>query len=373
MFEGIYASLAGMSAEQQMLDVTGSNIANSSTVGYKASTIDFAQALAQTKTSSSATAAFGVGTDFATGAETSTGISTNVFINGNGMFAVNSGSQTLYTRAGSFSFNASGQLVNPDGAQVQGWMANSAGTIASGSAPSGITIPTGMTTPATTTSTANFTGNLDSSASNGTSIVRNLTVYNASGTNSTLALTFTKTASGWDVNDGSADLGTLGYTDGAPSGTSTLTSSGGIALNFSGTTGYASATTAAVSTQNGAPTGTLSSYTVGSDGSITGNFSNGQSRVLARIAVAQFANLQGLTSLGSANYAASSTSGAPTYATPGQNGSGLLVSGAVEASNVDLSTEFTNLITSQRGFQANARMITTLDTMMQEMNTLTQA
>lgn len=373
MLDGLYTSLAGMSAEQEMLDVTGDNISNSSTVGYKSSTVDFAQALAQTQQSATVSGAAGIGTNFSSGAQTSTGVATNVMINGNGFFAVNSGSQTLYTRAGAFSFNASGQLVNPDGAQVQGWMASAAGTIATGSTPTGITIPNGMTSTARTTTSASFTGNLDSSAATGTSIERDLTVYSANGPSSTLPLTFTKTASGWDVNDGTSDLGAIDYSNGSPTGTSTLTSSSGISLNFSGTTGYASDTTAAVSTQNGCATGALSSYTVGSDGSITGNFSNGQSTVLARIAVAQFANQRGLTAVGSAEYTASSASGAASYTSPGQGGSGLLISGSVEASNVDLSSEFTNLITSQRGFQANARMITTIDTVLQEINALTQS
>lgn len=135
-------------------------------------------------------------------------------------------------------------------------------------------------------------------------------------------------------------------------------------------TGYASLSTVAVTEQNGAAAGTLKSYSITGDGSIVGTFSNGATQTLAKIAMATFGNPEGLEKAGGTAYRVSVNSGAVRMGEPGQAGFGNLVSGALEMSNVDLSQEFTNLIVAQRGFQANARIITTSDEVLQELTQL---
>ena len=145
------------------------------------------------------------------------------------------------------------------------------------------------------------------------------------------------------------------------------TSIDGIALDFSGMTGFASLNTTGIASQDGKQAGTLLSYSMGNDGTLTGNFSNGDTRAIARIALATFSNPGGLTKSGDSNWTESINSGNPKLGVAGSDGYGSITAGALEASNVDLSQEFTNLIVAQRGFQANARIITTSDQILQEL------
>ena len=135
-------------------------------------------------------------------------------------------------------------------------------------------------------------------------------------------------------------------------------------------TGFTGITTATVSNQNGRTAGTLNSFSISKDGTLVGSFSNGSTEAIARIAVATFTNSGGLEKAGGSSYRASVNSGAAVLGGPGTGGAGSLVGGALEMSNVDLSQEFTNLIVAQRGFQANARIITTSDDVLQELTNL---
>ena len=143
-----------------------------------------------------------------------------------------------------------------------------------------------------------------------------------------------------------------------------------MSVDLGAVTGYAELSTVAVSEQDGSAAGTLKSYSITGDGSIVGTFSNGATQTLGKIAMATFANPEGLEKAGGTAYRASVNSGAARMGEPGQAGFGSLVSGALEMSNVDLSQEFTNLIVAQRGFQANARIITTSDEVLQELTQL---
>jgi flagellar hook protein FlgE len=145
---------------------------------------------------------------------------------------------------------------------------------------------------------------------------------------------------------------------------------GGLPLDLSEVTGYAALTTVTATRDNGSAAGTLDSFAMGADGTLTGTFSNGENMVLGRVALANFTNPGGLEKEGSSSYRATASSGGATIGIAGQNGLGGLTSGAVEMSNVDLSQEFTNLIVAQRGFQANARIITTSDEVLQELTQL---
>lgn len=141
-----------------------------------------------------------------------------------------------------------------------------------------------------------------------------------------------------------------------------------VTLNFGNTTELSGQqSTLVMSTQDGFPAGTLNSFSVGSDGTITGAYTNGQTRTLGQMAVATFNDQQGLTDEGGNLYAASPGSGAPQISNPGSQGAGTLDGASLEQSNVDLSTEFTNMIIASTGYSASSRVITTSDQMIQEL------
>ncbi len=141
-------------------------------------------------------------------------------------------------------------------------------------------------------------------------------------------------------------------------------------MDLSKVTGYAGLKTVSISEQNGRSAGTLESYTLGSDGTLTGTFSNGAQQAIAQIVLGSVANPAGLQKTGGSGYALTANSGAIEYGAPGSPGMGDIAGGMLEMSNVDLSQEFTNLIVAQRGFQANARIITTSDEVLQELANL---
>ena len=381
MLRSLYSGISGLRSHQTMLDVTGNNIANVNTTGFKASAVQFQDSLSQlvrnstlpqTSSGGSNPAQVGLGvqvaaisTNFAQGAAQSTGVPTDLMIAGDGFFVVRSGSETRYTRNGGFSFDADARLVTADGALVQGWTAQN-GVIRPGQGVGDITLPVDATLPATATNAAAVTGNLPAETAVGESLARDVRVYDAQGGSRMLQLTFTRTAGGWDVTDGAGGTAALTFTDGTLTSGGSLTS-GGIAVDLSAVTGYADVDTVAFDTQNGEPAGTLLSYALSDDGSLIGTFSNGKTQVLARVALATFVNPGGLEKTGSSQYVPSVNSGDATIGTAGADGFGKIVSGALEMSNVDLSQEFTNLIVAQRGFQANARIITTSDEVLQEL------
>ncbi|QAY60070.1 flagellar hook protein FlgE [Microbacterium protaetiae] len=384
MLRSLYSGISGLRSHQTMLDVTGNNIANVNTAGFKASAVQFQDSLSQLVQNStlpqrdsggSNPAQVGLGvqvagikTNFTQGSTQSTGVPTDLMIAGDGFFVVRSGAETRYTRNGGFSFDSSARLVTADGALVQGWTAQN-GTIQEGQALGDITLPVGATLPATATTTAAVAGNLPSDTPIGDQLVRDTTTYDAEGKPSSIRLTFTRTATGWDVADDDGVTTTLGFTDGRLTGGGSIISHG-ITVDLSTVTGYADIDTIAFDSQNGGAAGTLLSYALSDDGSLVGTFSNGKTQVLARIALATFVNPGGLEKTGSSQYLPSVNSGQPKIGAAGADGMGKVVSGALEMSNVDLSQEFTNLIVAQRGFQANARIITTSDEVLQELTNL---
>jgi flagellar hook protein FlgE len=235
-----------------------------------------------------------------------------------------------------------------------------------------IVLPQNAVAPAVATTSAVMTGNLPAGAALGDTLVRDIDVYDATGTPRTLSATYTRTATGWDVSatDGAA-TGTesLTFVDGALTGASTL-AVGGVTIDFAGVTSYAGLDTIKASSQDGRQPGTLQSFSMSKDGTLVGSFSNGATEAIARITLATFVNPGGLEKAGSSTYRASINSGDVAYGPAGTGGAGSLMGGALEMSNVDLSQEFTNLIVAQRGFQANARIITTSDEVLQELTNL---
>ena len=319
----------------------------------------------------------GISTNFSQGAAQSTGKASDMMISGDGFFVTRIGNETLFTRAGAFDFDSEGRLVSPDGSLVQGWTAVN-GVIQTGGAVGDITLPRQAIAPAKPTTNSVLGGNLPADATPADPpIVRDVSVYDAQGASRTLTLTFTRTLAGWDVagDDGSGTPGStsLTFPSGAPNpgaGLSVGPAGSVIAVDLSALTGYAGVTTVAINSQDGRTAGTLESYTLSKDGTLIGSFSNGAKESIARIALANFVNPGGLEKAGSSGYRATINSGTAEYGTPGSAGLGSLAGGALEMSNVDLSQEFTNLIVAQRGFQANARVITTSDEVLQELTNL---
>lgn len=386
MLRSLFSGISGLRSHQTMLDVTGNNIANVNTTGFKASQTQFQDTLSQVLTNpGGAQAGIGgtnpaqvglgvkvaaISTNFQQGAAQTTNRSTDMMISGDGFFSVQKNGQTFYTRNGSFDFDATGQLVTAEGGLVRGWLADAAGQIdtAGGLAP--IQLPTTTLVGAQRTTDVTFGGNLPSDAAAGTNLVRDVEVYDDLGAASTLTLSFTRTGTGWDVvgADGAVtSSGPLTFdADGTLATGGTLTVNGR-AVDLSGVTGYAALSTVEVETVNGNQAGSLQSFSINADGTIIGAFSNGTKQDIGRIALATFANPVGLQKAGGSLYTTSVNSGNPQVGTAGTGGRGSLIGGAVEMSNVDLSSEFTNLIIAQRGFQANSRVITTSDELLQEL------
>ncbi len=279
----------------------------------------------------------------------------------------------MYSRAGAFDFDADGRLVSADGKIVQGYPATN-GVVKQGGQLGDIVLPLDAAAPATRTTTATVTGNLPSETAVGGTRVRESTVFDASGTKQTLTLTYTRTATGWSVagtdGQGGTGTGTLTFgADGKLTAGGSLTV-GGIVVDMTQLSGFATLDTSSIASQNGKAAGTLQGYSIAKDGTVVGTFSNGASLAIGRIALATFANPAGLEKTGASGYRATANSGQATVGAPGDPGVGQLASGTLEMSNVDLSQEFTNLIVAQRGFQANARIITTSDEVLQELTNL---
>ena len=387
MLRSLFTGISGLRAHQMMMDVTGNNIANVNTAGFKSSTTQFQDTLSQitqgaggpqTGIGGTNPAQIGLGvqvagisTNFSQGSAQATGKATDLMISGDGFFVTRLGNDTVYTRAGAFDFDADGRLVSGDGKIVQGYSATN-GVINDGGALGDITLPLNAAAPASATSSATVGGNLPSESAVGDKIVRDTKVFDANGLERTLTLTFTRTTGGWDASatDGNGGATTsLAFTDGKQTGAASLALNG-VTVDLSGVTGFAALNTTSITDQNGRAAGTLQGFSLAKDGTLMGQFSNGSTVALGRVALATFANPGGLEKEGNSGYRATANSGAATVGAPGSPGIGSLASGSLEMSNVDLSQEFTNLIVAQRGFQANARIITTSDEVLQELTNL---
>jgi flagellar hook protein FlgE len=403
MLRSLYSGISGLRAEQTMLDVTSNNIANVNTTGFKSSSVQFEDTLSQMVSAAGLATNAKAGTNpnqvglgvrvaavtnnLTEGSQTTTGNNLDAMISGDGYFVTQTGSSTLYTRNGSFHWDSQGRLSTADGSLVQGWN-GVGGVVSTGGKPTTLTLPSGTVAPANGTTSATLTGNLPSDAAAKTSLERDITVYSADGTARQLTVNFTAddtTAGLWnyEITDGTGTAATKGtvQTDGSgkiSGAVTTGTGSGlvptidGIDVDLSAVSGYANLTTVGIAKQDGNAAGTLLSVVMGSDGTLSGTFSNGATVAIARLAIGTFTNPEGLAKAGNSSLTETLNSGTARLGTAGSDGYGAVVSGALEASNVDLSQEFTNLIVAQRGFQANARIITTSDSILQELMQLKQ-
>jgi flagellar hook protein FlgE len=397
MMRSMFAGVSGLRSHQTMMDVVGNNIANVNTAGFKSAQITFGEAMAQTLQGPAGAGVNSGGTNplqiglgvqvasidgvFTQGAIQITGRPTDIAIQGDGFFILEDRGGREFTRAGTFRWDESGNLVAPGGQLVQGWLADAAGEIQTQTAVQGINLPLSQVIEPVETSLVHVGGNLSSDAAIGDIHTTSIVVYDSLGEPQELLVDFEKTAANtWDVsasmNGTSLTLGSTSVTfdsDGQLTSAGTISVSGytppgasPLALDLQLATNsplvqFGGVSSAESVDQNGNAIGFLTDFSIASNGTISGQFSNGETKVLAMIATATFNNPSGLIRSGETRFESSVNSGQALIGEPGNGNRGLLASGALEMSNVDLAQEFTNLIIAQRGFQANSRVITASD------------
>ena len=406
-------SLSGLEANSQDLSVISNNLANLNTTAYKGASASFQDLFYQQIGSSGDgnPLQIGVGTtigsvpaNFTEGNIQSTGVPTDVAIQGSGFLIGEHNGEQVFLRAGNLSIQPNGSLVSSDGAVIQGFTAVN-GVINPNQPPGPLSIATSTINPPNPTTAAQLAVNLDSGTATSGSFSAPLTVYDSLGAPHVLTFNFTKTGAGawnYSITIPAADVGAAGAPVVVKAGTLTFNGAGqltapaadvaGIAItgladgantltytwdlydaNGNGLLTQVSGPSATASTQqNGYASGSLASYSIGSDGIIQGTFSNGQTQPLGQILLATFANDQGLSRNGSNEFLGTLASGAPNIGVPGTGGRGTLSGGSLEQSNVDISTQFANLIVAESGYQANAKVVTTLNTIVQDTINLIQ-
>ena len=456
MMRSLYAGVSGMQNHQTRLDVIGNNVANVNTTGFKRGRVNFQDMISQQMSgAASPTTEVGgvnpkevglgvtvaaIDTVFTQGNLQTTGVSTDVAIQGNGFFILKNGEESFYTRAGAFSLDSEGTLVNPaNGMRVQGWMAeeiNGQMVLQTAGSTEDLIIPVGSKDPAKATENVNFACNLNKNTpeilegaspediAKGTWSTEQK-IYDSFGNEHMLNVSFTRvvgnpnqwqatvtvdpdmadesqTRVGLNTTDGQGNTflvnfdnngSLLSVTDSAgnltnPEGQIVLQTSFNViganpdeagnptrqTLNINlGTIGSqkntitqsASSSSTKAYYQDGYTMGYLDNFKIDSSGIITGVYSNGTNRTIGQIALATFANQGGLEKAGDNTYVESNNSGMANIGTSGIAGKGSMLAGALEMSNVDLTEQFTDMIVTQRGFQASSKTITTADTLLE--------
>lgn len=404
-------ALSGLQANQTYMDVVGNNISNVNTVAFKTQSARFEDLLSQTLNLGSGANGVHEGTNpfqigmgvnqgsmvqiNSQGAVQDTGRLTDMAIQGGGYFVVSNGQQTLYTRDGSFTVAPDGTLETATGMTVQGWGLNSTGTAVNTTTPlSALKIPLGSQS-ATATATAALAGNLDASQATyaagppptGGSFATTMSVYDSQGISHTLDLTFQKSgANTWSYTIApptgdpttvtSGGSGSLNFdASGNELSSSTTpplvlnynnsTSAGNVTIDFTKISQIAEASAVNVATVDGSPGGTISTFSVGNNGTLTAVYSNGSSKTIGQLGLADFRNPDGLIRQGNNLYALGVNSGNAQVGIAGVGTLGTISTGQLEGSNVDLATQFAQMIQAQQGFNANTKVITTTNSMLQ--------
>lgn len=387
-------ALSGIQAINEQLEAVSNNIANAGTYGFKSSRANFASVYAGDSANGVEVASLtqNIGQN---GGLVNTGRSLDAMIQGRGFFTSRDAQGTMqYTRVGIFSANKEGYLVDAAGRNVQGYGPAVGGALG---VMGDIKIPTGQI-PAVATTGIDYVGNLsydwkaptvatfniaDDKSYN---MVKQSVVYDSLGTQHTLSQYFVKAAAPAvnTVNvyysfDGAAPAAgtskTLAFnTKGElPAGTSTtlnFTPGAGVnpialTIDYDGTTHVAGESTNTTNSSNGYASGSFVGVELAEDGSVVAKYSNEQRQVVGTVAIATFPDEGSLSQTSDTSWVANSTSGAPLYGTPGVGLAGKLSTGTLEGSNVDITSELVGLMTSQRNYQANSKVITTENQMMQ--------
>jgi flagellar hook protein FlgE len=413
MWQAMLSGVASLKAHQIKMNVIGNNIANINTIGFKSARAHFQDLLSQTLRAASrpsgvlgGTNPMQVGSGVKVGAIDTlplqgalelTGRSTDLAIQGNGFFMLTNGRDIVFTRDGAFALDADGFLVHRGtGWKVLGWRADASGAIDTNqsiTASSVLQFPVGAQAAVRQTSRVVYTGNLNANAASTDTFSATIRVYDSLGGAHDITLTFSNRQSPpagspptgavmsweWSATEGSTSVGDFStgsntrlYFDasgnliGGVNQQITITPTNGappftVTLDLSQITSLAADSTVQPVHQDGFPPGTLQEFAIGIDGTIQGIFSNGLSRPMGRIALSLFSNPMGLERLGNNMWRQTDNSGLPQIGAPTTAGLGEINAGYLEQSNVDLGAEFADMIVTQRGFQANTRIVSVVD------------
>jgi flagellar hook protein FlgE len=410
MISSLFAGISGLNANATAMTVIGDNIANVNTIAYKSNDISFSNVLSTSLTGSSSSD-IGRGVEvwntnglWTQGSLESTGSTTDLSVNGIGFFIVaDDANARYYTRAGQFHMDELGDLVNPDDLHVMGYEINPT-TGALGSL-SSISIPGDRVSAPNETTEFSFDINFDAGAQPADEYAASQTIYDSLGNAIELTLTFTNQASGqWECEasipvsvggaapnvliDGAQVLDLEFDADGimidpAPPDDPVLTITlvngastpqtvdwdifDSLGASNDDLTGYANPSSTTFQYQDGYPSGSLRGVSVAEDGTVSASYSNGQLVPVYMLALADFPSYEGLTKMGGNLYAESLDSGQVLPGIPGNGRLGNISPNTIEMSNVDLAQEFVNMITTQRAFQANSKVITTSDEILAEL------
>jgi flagellar hook protein FlgE len=415
MFTSFSTALSALNAQSTAVDVVGNNLANLNTPGFKTSAVYFRDLVTQSLGAGLGETQVGFGTgrpltirQFTQGAiEASTGL-LDAAIQGDGFFVLkNDQGNTLYTRAGTFQVDRTGNLLTNTGERVQGWTTLDANGAVNTSGPIGdVVVPVGALQTPVVTSQFTVDLNLDASAAEGTSSAFStpMEVYDSLGASHVLTIHFQKaganqwqyeiTIPGEELADGTAGTpstitGATGtFTFGADGRMTDPAAGSPISFTISGLasgasdmpiswdlyrgngagriTQYGQASAVSANTQNGSPAAQLTRVGLSDGGKILAEFSNGQQTMVGQVAMASVRNPESLIAAGNNNFKLSAESATPAVGLPGTGGRGDILGGAIESSTVEIAEEFTNLIVLQRGYQANSRVITTVDEISEE-------
>lgn len=419
--------LSGLTADSTALSAIANNLANQNTTGYKDVSVVFNDLFYQNlgTTGSGDPIQLGAGAEvagmpglFTQGSVSATGVPTDVAIQGSGFFVTQKDGVISYTRDGTFSVDQNNFLVTSDGQQVLGFPAVN-GVINTGQGAVPLQLGAGTISPPTATQNVQLTANLNAGAAVGDTFSTPITVFDSLGASHVLTFTFTNTAANtwsYSLSVPSTELNPVVPSGGGAAvpqtgilSTGTLTFNGNGVLtgptdaggNLENVTGIvitgladgandmtfnwnllngntpvmtqvAAPSSTSSTKQDGNSSGSLVDFSIGPDGTVTGSFTNGSTAALGQVTLASFANEEGLQRVGNTDFVPTLASGQAVVGIAGTGGRGSLSGGSLELSNVDIATEFANLIVAQRAFEANAKAVTTFDQITQDTINLKQ-
>lgn len=403
-------ALSGLKANAFAIDIVSGNLANLNTYGYKESKVSFQNLVNDSLGTGAGGATVGGSTvalatrSFSQGSIQSTNQAFDAAIQGNGFFVLRSKAEQVYTRAGNFKVDASGHLLTQQNQNVQGWNAVN-GVLSSNTGITDITVPISSLRQPSPTTQFTITANMNASAVVGTpdaTFSSPIPIIDSQGISHVVTVTYVKSAANtWDYTatiPSSAIAGGTGTATTLATGTLTFDGQGHLATplpanspvsipitgfnngaadmtmdwNLYDTIGnatitqYNQASANLGSTQDGTPSGQLTSMSIGSNGQVLAHYSNGDAVAVAQLAIASVLNPDSMQDLGDNTFGVTSRSSIPAIGLPGTGSRGAITGGALETSTVDIAKEFTNLLTYERGYQANSKVVTTQDDILQE-------
>ncbi len=410
MFTSFSTALSALGAHATAVDVVGNNLANLNTPGYKSSVVVFSDLVTQSLGAGLGETQVGFGVarpvtirQFSQGAIQASSGPLDVAIQGDGFLVVREplSNSVLYTRGGNLQINKEGQLVTATGFRLQGW--NEVNGVLDTTKPAtDVMVPVGSLRAPVATKNFSFDLNLDASGTAGppaTTFSTSIEVYDSLGGSHIVSVNFAKTANpgewsySMSVPDG--DLATPPFTpvtgtiqfdqsgkmvspaatDPMPTMSVTGLADGADDMTitwqlFHGATPlltqYSQTSAVAANAQDGFPAAQLVRVGIGDGGRVLAQYSNGQQVAVGQLAMASIRNPESMIAVGNNNFQLSARTALPAVGLPGTGGRGQIMGGAVEFSTVDIAREFTNLIVLQRGYQANARVVTAVDELSQE-------